>query len=106
MKNKSQIKVFKIYKYKNIEIIFRQVGKIVEYLFVRNGKIYNAYLDFSLKWWRRIFGKKECSDRELAGIIIYLKCMAEATIDMLENPEMKNKDYNKMVQKKLENLKK
>ena len=81
------IKVFKTIKYKNIKIIFRQIGNLFEYLIPFRNNIYSTHIKIQPKWWR-IFHKEPYTKKELQAILITLQGAAQETI---KNITKKNK---------------
>ena len=82
-----EIKVWKkTYKEKEIDVLIRNIGEVWEYLFIWNSKIYSAYMEAKIPFWRK-FGKEKYKDKEIEGAINLVFIMAKTTIDELTKKE-------------------
>lgn len=73
------IKVFKTTKYRNIKVIYRQIGEIFEYLVPFRNNIYSTHIRIRPKWHRRVL-KNPYTEKDLQAILITLEKASQETI--------------------------
>lgn len=91
-----QIQVVKKQEYKGYDILIRNIWIYWEYLFVKNGKIFSAFVILKPRFWERVkkwLGIKKFfySKQEQEGAVKLLTMMAKTTIDYLEKQGKKVK---------------
>jgi len=74
----------------SIDVLIRNIGKIWEYMFVWQGKIYSAHIEVKIPFWRK-FQKEKYKDEEIKGIINLVFTMGKTTVDELNKEENEKK---------------
>ncbi len=81
-KTKYTIKVLKVIKYRNFNIVIRQISWMFEYLVPIHKQIYAANIIVKPKWYRRLL-PEPYTFKEFEATINLVRKMAEATIDFV-----------------------